>query len=516
MPDLSHPSRHWSWKWVVCGLLLLATMLNYMDRLTLNQLSERVMGEFGLDERHYGQLESAFAFAFAVGAILFGWMADRWNVRLLYPLALLAWSAAGFATGMVQGFVGLMLCRSLLGLAEAGNWPCALRTTQHILPPSKRGFGNGILQSGAAAGAILTPLLIEWLVLEGNPAKYPEWVAGLVGQAGGGQTGAPFPGLFHLVAVPAYHPGAWRYPFLVIGVLGVVWVLLWMLLVRRDDLTTERRVAPSLIGIVGWLLLLWGVDVALQILRTADPRAGQPFVVVSVKVVVCALGVVPVARWLFRCTRADGEGERLARSDFVRRFWVLVVLVVTINTAWHFFRAWLPLFLRRQLHYDESTVNWFSTAYYVATDFGSLTAGAMALYLARRGQSVHASRVWVFAGFAALTALSVVVAFLERGPLLVALLLVIGFGALGLFPIYYSFSQELTTRHQGKVTGALGCINWLAMYVLQAAVGESVKAVGYSIGVALAGLAPLLGVVVLVTLWGRGAPQEDKSSALVA
>src|SRR5262249_49779269 len=156
-----------------------------MDRLTLNQISLRIMGEFGLDERHYGQLESGFAFAFAVGAILFGWMADRWNVMLIYPLALLAWSAAGFATGLVPGFGGLLLCRSLLGLAEAGNWPCALRTTQHILPPSKRGMGNGILQSGAALGAIFTPLIFRWLVLEGDPATYPDWVAGTVGHVAG-------------------------------------------------------------------------------------------------------------------------------------------------------------------------------------------------------------------------------------------------------------------------------------------------------------------------------------------
>ena len=125
MPDHPSPARPPYWKWLVCGLLLLATMLNYMDRLTLNLSAARIMGEFGLDERQYGQLESAFAFAFAVGAIIFGWMADRWNVSLLYPLAVLAWSAAGFATGMAQSFVGLMLCRSLLGLAEAGNWPCA-------------------------------------------------------------------------------------------------------------------------------------------------------------------------------------------------------------------------------------------------------------------------------------------------------------------------------------------------------------------------------------------------------
>src|SRR5947209_20571295 len=83
-----------TWKWWVCGLLLLATMINYMDRITLNVLSNRILRELRIDERSYGELESAFAYAFALGAILFGWVADRINVRWLYPAVLLAWSAA--------------------------------------------------------------------------------------------------------------------------------------------------------------------------------------------------------------------------------------------------------------------------------------------------------------------------------------------------------------------------------------------------------------------------------------
>jgi ACS family hexuronate transporter-like MFS transporter len=236
-------------------------------------------------------------------------------------------------------------------------------------------------------------------------------------------------------------------------------------------------------------------------------------VTIPVKLGICAVGVAAVARWLFRCTLADSQGEKLPRRDFVRRFWVLVVLVVAVNITWHFFRAWMPLFLQRGHDYGEATTAWFTSAYYVSTDAGSLTAGAASLYLARRGVAVHTGRVWVFAACAGLTALSVAAALLGRGPLLLGLLLVIGFAALGLFPIYYSFSQELTTRHQGKLTGALGCINWLAMYVLQAGVGESVKATrSYTTGVALAGLAPLVGLAVLLLLWRRApsrAPQEE-------
>src|SRR5262245_50193765 len=110
------PVRGAAWRWWVCGLLLLATMINYMDRVTLNLTSVRIMREFHLDDRDYAQLESAFAFAFALGAIVFGWLADRYTVRWLYPLAVIGWSLAGFSTGLVGSFLGLLACRFVLGL----------------------------------------------------------------------------------------------------------------------------------------------------------------------------------------------------------------------------------------------------------------------------------------------------------------------------------------------------------------------------------------------------------------
>jgi ACS family hexuronate transporter-like MFS transporter len=392
-----------------------------MDRLTLNLMADRIMKAFGLNEQQYGRVESAFAVAFALGALLMGWLADRVNVRWLYAAAVLAWSAAGFATGFAQGFVSLLVCRFLLGLAESGNWPCALRTTQRILPPAERTMGNSILQSGAAFGAILTPLIVLVLL---------RWT------------------------------GTWRFAFWVVGACGVSWVVLWFLLVRPRDLALPPRSSAPAAG-----------------------NAGGP-----------------------------SRGPELPPALFIRRFLILAVLVVMINASWHFFRAWLPLILHRQHGYSEEATSLFMSAYYIATDLGSLAAGFATLYLARRGLSVHGSRLLVFFLCSLLTALSVVVATLPPGPLLLALLLVIGFGALGVFPNYYSFSQELTVRHQGKVTGALGCCCWLAMAGLHELVGRLVTKTGgsYTTGVALAGLAPLVGFLVIGLFWGptRPAPPE--------
>src|SRR6266545_3188284 len=334
--------RRPSWKWWVCGLLLLATMLNYMDRLTLNLMAPTIIAHYHLSPLEYAQLESAFAYAFALGAILFGWLADRWPIRWLYPAAVFGWSVAGFATGLADTFLQLLLCRALLGLFEAGNWPGALRTTQHILSPNERTLGNSLLQSGAALGAIFTPLIVLALASE---------------------------------------PGSWRGPFLAIGVVGFTWILLWLPVVRPSDLNIKHQPSESsLIRILGWLVLLLAVETTVRILINSEPLTIGPgvgdgalhfdapreppnWLWLATKGAVTILGIAGVFLWLRRATADDRD---LPRSVFFRRFWVLVVLVVAINTTWHYFRVWLPLFLRTQHNYEQQATFWFMIAYYVS------------------------------------------------------------------------------------------------------------------------------------------------------
>lgn len=194
----SSAQRPASWKWWICGLLLCATTINYMDRQTLANVATRITREFALTQEQYGDIEFAFGWAFAAGSLIFGFAADRVSVRLLYPAVLVCWSAAGFATGFMQSYEGLIVCRALLGLFEAGHWPCALKTTQHLLDARNRAMGNSILQSGASVGAILTPLLMRAMLTE--------------------------------------EPGGWRFSFQAIGAIGLLWVVFWLALVRESDM----------------------------------------------------------------------------------------------------------------------------------------------------------------------------------------------------------------------------------------------------------------------------------------
>ncbi len=324
-------------------------------------------------------------------------------------------------------------------------------------------MGNGILQSGAAIGAILTPLVVMTLI-----------------------------GL----------PGAWKVPFVVIGVVGALWVLLWIFSVRTSDLTTPRGpTTSSMIGILAWLVALQLIDLTVHLTWPEETLFGWPATLVS-KTFFTVLCIVVVARWIFDATRH----EVTDRPTFLRRFWVLAVTVVVINVTWHFFRAWMPLFLVNQHKYTPDQQKWFIVVYYIATDVGSLTAGWAAMTLVRNGWSVHGSRVLVYTVCALLATLSVAAALLPAGPVLLALLLIIGFACLGMFPIYYSLSQDITVQHQGKVTGALGCICWFSLSLLHEAIGDSVKRSGsYSDGVALVGMLPLLGLLALLLFWDRPA-----------
>ncbi len=404
------------WRWWVCILLFLATTLNYMDRVALNQMAVRIQKALNLNDVQYSNLESGFSFAYAIGAILSGIIVDKVSVRWVYPLMVLGWSAAGVLTGYSNGFVWLFACRVALGLFEAGNWPCGLRTTRAVLRSEERSFGNSLFQSGTAVGAIVTPMLILVMLREADAA------AGVTD-----------------------HPDSWKLPFKAIGVLGIAWVLLWFLTI------------PG---------------------RMLDPKAGP---------------------------EATAPQGAVRYSDVFRdkRFWALLATVIAINVCWHTYRAWFPKYLQQKRGFSEAEMSAFMTWFYLVADIGSWTIGLLTLVMIRRGMSGHTARLLVFAGCAGLALVSMAVPFLPVGWQLTAAVLVFAFAALGLFPTYFSLSQELSAAHQGKVSGTLGAgahmFLALVMYKIQGHVIQDTKS--YDEVLAVAGLFPIAAFGLMLWLW---------------
>lgn len=148
------------WRWRIVWLLFFATLINYTDRLALNNTQRYLLPEFEPDPTRqnlvYGNIQFAFGISFALFQVLAGFLVDRFSLRYLYLAAILVWSAAGMLTGFVPaGAVAmLMACRIVLGMGEAFNWPCAVACIRRIIPRDSRGLANGIFHSGPAWGRL--------------------------------------------------------------------------------------------------------------------------------------------------------------------------------------------------------------------------------------------------------------------------------------------------------------------------------------------------------------------------
>jgi ACS family hexuronate transporter-like MFS transporter len=427
-PTSPHSARGPNWKWWITGLLLLATTINYMDRMALANAAVRVKRELGIDDQHYGNLELAFGWAFAAGSLTFGFLADRCRVYFLYPAVLFCWSLMGVASGATQGYTALLVCRTLLGFFEAGHWPCALKTTYALLHERDRTMGNSVLQSGASIGAIITPQIMKFLV---TPQE-----------------------------------GSWRLAFVAVGAAGALWVILWIVCLRPRDLS------PRL---------------AANALEDTAP---------DLKTIL---------------------------SD--RRFWALALLVMGMQAAWHIPRVWLMMLLQTGRGYAETTALNFSSAYYIATDLGCLLSGAASMWLIRRRAATpHDARRTVYMGACVLTSCSVLLPSLGHGWVFLGTLLIMGAGALALFPCYYSFTQEISPTHVGRITGLLGLWVWAItspMHSLAGWIADHTK--NYDSIFVAAGLAPWLGVLAMKLLWSRDAiepatvcspvPRTDETSS---
>lgn len=411
--------RSLQWVWLICGTLFLATFLNYANRVTATQNSVEIIETFKTNREGYGRAEKYFGYGFAMGGLVFGVLADKISIRILYPVLMVAWSAAGAASGFASTLDEFVLCRFLLGLFEAGHWPCSLRMTQRTFLPAQRTLGNGILQSGASAGQILVPQLIKQLAQ-----------------------------LF---------PGQWQMSCWVIGGIGLPWVILWLSSVRESDV---RR----------------------PVIQTDEYAAGAG-------------------------QHKEIQEVPLLSIFLSRRWWLLLLTVVAINVPWHYIRVWMPDTLRVDHKYEKPFVDDFTSLYYLATFFGSLSVGWIIDRLVQWGWNVHRARLATFGGLSLLVACSIPAAFLPRGNLFLAMLLLIAFGSLGVAPIYYSLNQELSGKNQGKVGGSLSFLLWCILAQMHGTVGvwvESDPTIRPYLFAAVGAL-PLVACAALAFFWGKRA-----------
>lgn len=209
-----------NYRWVICAMLFLATMVNYMDRQVLSLTwKDFIALDFHWNDEDYGNITATFSIFYAFISLFAGKFIDWMGTKKGYIWAIVIWSigaclhaACGFITMQVEGIgtieelravkagtdlalaistlsVWLFLaCRIILATGESGNFPAAIKVTAEYFPKKDRAFATSIFNAGASVGALAAPLTIPML---------------------------------------AKHFG-WEMSFIIIGAIGFVWAGLWM------------------------------------------------------------------------------------------------------------------------------------------------------------------------------------------------------------------------------------------------------------------------------------------------
>ena len=152
------------YRWTICALLFVGTTMNYMDRQVLALLKDVLEVEFNWTDSDYANITAAFQISYAISMLFAGrfidWLGTKWG----YAWSLILWTIASTLHGFARGTGAFIALRTALGVGEAGNFPAAIKATAEYFPKKERALATGIFNSGTNVGAILTPILVPWLV----------------------------------------------------------------------------------------------------------------------------------------------------------------------------------------------------------------------------------------------------------------------------------------------------------------------------------------------------------------
>ena len=235
-------------RWWIIALIFLATLINFLNRLTIAVLGPVMTVQLGLSSMQFAELTTSFLVAYTISQGLSGGLYDKIGTKRGFTASIVLWSLASIAHAFTRGLIGLNSLRFLLGIGEGGTWPGAAKVIAEWFPVRERALAMGICNSGTAIGSIIAMPLIIWIELRFG----------------------------------------WRASFLAIGGVGFAWLVLWLMfyspakdnsritpeeyaLIRKDR---EPSLSP---GRIPWRRLLQRREVWAVIMARffADPVGGS-------------------------------------------------------------------------------------------------------------------------------------------------------------------------------------------------------------------------------------------------
>ena len=328
-------------RWVIVSLVALATIINYIDRGALAVLWPEISVDLGLTKTDYAIIINVFTFAYAFGQTLFGKIFDWIGTRLGFVLAIAVWSIATMLHAVASGLASFAVFRGLLGVSEAGNWPGATKANAEWFPIKERAFAQGIFNSGAAIGGIIS---------------------------------APLVGIFFVFF------GSWQITFIVIGALGFLWLVPWLIVYKSGPDSHP-----------------WLEESERQYILTGQRNAE----------------VDKVAEY------APTSKEILSRKES----WGVIMASFFIDPIWWLFVGWLPLYLNETYGFGVAEIAQYAAIPYVGAMFGAWFGGLLAQNRIKAGWTVNKTRKFVIGLGGLIMLVSLLMTIKAASPLIAVLLM---------------------------------------------------------------------------------------------
>jgi MFS transporter, ACS family, D-galactonate transporter len=409
-------------RFVILALLAVGTMINYLDRTVLGIAAPTMTKELGIDAAVMGIVFSAFSWTYALAQIPGGIFLDRFGSKVTYFLALTFWSLFTLLQGFSVGLKSLLLFRFGLGVSEAPCFPVNSRVVATWFPQHERARATGIYTVGEYLGlACFAPVLF--------------WIMGSFG---------------------------WRALFLVVGVVGITFGIVWWLFYREPhDSKTVNQAELDYIAAGGGL----------------EPAGGQQTLAFS---------------W-------SSVGKLLKRRQIAGA----CLGQFAGNTTLVFFLTWFPTYLATERHMGWLKVGFFAVMPFLAAAVGVMFGGWISdLLLKRTGSANIARKLPIIFGL--LGASTIISANYVSSDALVITILSIAFFGQGMVGLGWTLISDVAPKNLMGLTGGIFnfCAN-LAGIVTPLVIGLIVAKTGsFFYALSYVGAAALLGALSYIFIVG--------------
>lgn len=197
----------------LCAMAAIAYVQRAAMSVPAKEIAENL--QFVNFAQEMGLVQSVWYFSYALMQIPSGWFADRIGSRLSLALFCSLWSGAMLLAGLAEGLWSLIVLWGVMGAAQAGAFPCAAKAIGQLFPDSERARASGLLASGMAVGGAIAPVLTGWLLEQMLPPAN------------------------------ALATERWRLLFAAYAIPGVLWTVVFLLLVPAHRLHSTPSVAAA-------------------------------------------------------------------------------------------------------------------------------------------------------------------------------------------------------------------------------------------------------------------------------